>query len=462
MHAARPLHFLMTLLLAGLLAIPACAPKTGTTTLPAEVPDAFSQTGQQELPEKWWTALGDTALNRVMDTALTQNFNLVVGWERLQAAQAVVDREAAALWPDLGANMQAGASFPQPDFVGGENVRLNLQSQYEVDLWGRIHALVDAERFRREASRADYQAGAMTLSAEVALAWFQLAEVRGQQGILQAQVETNEQILRLIRQRLGIGQVRGVDVLRQEQLLSATREELAYVRADIQAQRNRLSVLLGQAPGTTLPALPDTILNPPNLPETGLPLELVRRRPDLQRAFLQVKAADRELAAAISNQYPRLSLSASTSLRSNNLRDVFENWAYSLGANLAAPLLNAGRLRAEVDRSRAVRDQRLYEYGQATLLAFREVEDALAREFHQKQAIGSIEDQIRLAEQSYEQLRLQYFNGTSTYLDVLTALDQLQQLQRNRLSARYLLLEFRISLYRALAGPIDTPKDPTQ
>jgi outer membrane protein TolC len=253
-----------------------------------------------------------------------------------------------------------------------------------------------------------------------------------------------------------------VDVLRQEQLLSATREELAYVRADIQALRNRLSVLLGQAPGTALPALPDTILNPPNLPETGLPLELVRRRPDLQRAFLQVKAADRELAAAISNQYPRLSLSASTSLRSNNLRDVFENWAYSLGANLAAPLLNAGRLRAEVDRSRAVRDQRLYEYGQATLLAFREVEDALAREFHQKEAIGSIEDQIRLAEQSYEQLRLQYFNGTSTYLDVLTALDQLQQLQRNHLSAHYFLLEFRISLYRALAGPIDTPKDPTQ
>lgn len=109
-----------------------------------------------------------------------------------------------------------------------------------------------------------------------------------------------------------------------------------------------------------------------------------------------------------------------------------------------------------------MRDQRLYEYGQATLLAFREVEDALAREFHQKQAIGSIEDQIRLAEQSYEQLRLQYFNGTSTYLDVLTALDQLQQLQRNLLSARYLLLEFRISLYRALAGPIDTPKASTQ
>jgi outer membrane protein TolC len=134
MHAARPLHFLTTLLLAGLLALPACAPRTGTTTLPAEVPDAFSQTGELELPEKWWTALGDTALNRVMDTALTENFNLVVGWERLRAARALADRESAALWPDLEANMQAGASFPQPDFVGGENVRLNLQSQYEVDL----------------------------------------------------------------------------------------------------------------------------------------------------------------------------------------------------------------------------------------------------------------------------------------------------------------------------------------
>ncbi len=319
---------------------------------------------------------------------------------------------------------------------------------------------MDAQRFRRRASRADYQAAAISLSAEVARSWYQLAEARGQREILEAQAETNERILQLLRRRLGIGQVQSVDVLRQEQLLAATREQLAYVQADLQLLQNRLAVLLGWVPQAGLPASPDTLPSPPPLPETGLPLELVRQRPDLQRAFLRVKAADEELAAAISNQYPRLSLSASTSLRSNNVDDIFENWAYSLGANIAAPLFNAGRLRAEVGRSRAVREQRLYEYGQATLLAFQEVEDALAQEQQQAQAIRRIREQIGLAERAYEQLQLQYFNGTGSYLDVLTALDELQQLRRALLSARYLLLDYRIALYRALSGaPPSAPTD---
>jgi len=330
-----------------------------------------------------------------------------------------------------------------------------LRSQYEVDLWGRIHSLVDAERFRRGASGADYQAAAISLSAEVARAWYQLAEARGQLDIVNAQLQNNEKILRLIRQRLGTGQVRGVDVLRQEQLLAGTREQRTYILANIRLLENRLSVLLGDRPQDRLPTVPDTLRSPPPLPATGIPLDLVRQRPDLQRAFYQVQAADEELAAAISNKYPRLSLNASTSLRSNNFRDVLDSWAYSLAGNIAAPLLNAGQLRAEVDRSRSVRQQRLYEYGQSTLTAFREVEDALAQEQNQAQAITALEDQLRLAEQAYDQLRLQYFNGTSTYLDVLTALDQMQQLRRDLLSARYLLMDYRIALCRALAAAPD-------
>lgn len=450
-------QYLTTLSLLSLIAVclSACSPKTTTAELPVKAPAAFSESGAAELPADWWASLGDTALNRVMDTAFTNNFNLVVAWERLQAARAVVERESASLFPDLQANMQSALNFPQPDFVGGENVRLGLRSQYEVDLWGRIHSLVDAERFRRDASGVDYQAAAISLSAEVARAWYQLAEARGQLEIVSAQLENNEKVLRLIRQRLGTGQVRSVDVLRQEQLLASTREQQTYIRANIRLLENRLSVLLGGRPQDRLPALPDTLRSPPPLPATGIPLDLVRRRPDLQRAFYQVQAADEELAAAISNKYPRLSLSASTSLRSNNFRDVLDSWAYSLAGNIAAPLLNAGQLRAEVDRSRSVRQQRLYEYGQATLTAFREVEDALAQEQNQAQAIRALEDQLRLARRAYEQLRLQYFNGTSTYLDVLTALDQMQQLRRDLLSARYLLIDYRIALCRALAAAPD-------
>lgn len=460
MPTQRHTFYALFLLLLAATCLPACSPKTTTAALPVTAPASFSDSGTETLPADWWTSFGDTALNRVMDTAMTNNFNLVVAWERLRAARAVVKRESSSLFPDLQANIQSGVSFPQPDFVGGENVRLGLQSRYEVDLWGRIHSLVDAQRFRRRASAADYQAAAISLSAEVARVWYQLAEARAQLAIIEGQLETNNKILQLIRRRLGTGQVRGVDVLRQEQLIASTQEQRTYVAADVRLLENQLSLLLGDRPQNGLPATPDSLIAPPPLPSTGIPLELVRQRPDLQRAFYEVQAADEELAAAISNKYPRLSLSASTSLRANNVQEVLDSWAYSLAGNIAAPLLNAGQLRAEVSRSEAVRQQRLYEYGQATLIAFREVEDALIQEQNQAQAIAALEEQFRLADQAYEQLRVQYFNGTSNYLDVLTALNQLQQLRRDLLSARYLLLDYRIALCRALAAAPDaTPID---
>jgi outer membrane protein TolC len=115
-----------------------------------------------------------------------------------------------------------------------------------------------------------------------------------------------------------------------------------------------------------------------------------------------------------------------------------------------------------VNRTEAVRTQRLYEYGQAVLTAFQDVEDALIREQKQREQIQNLERQVALGRQAYEQLRLQYFNGAVGYLDVLTALDELQQLRRDLLTARRVLVEDRIALYRALAGGFDTGRGTEQ
>lgn len=448
-----------TLQLCALFALHSCSPKAVDARLPLEAPPTFSNSGTASIPDKWWMAFEDRQLNAIVDTALANNFNLQAAWQRLLAAQAVVGRESSFLVPDLDASLQGGASFPQPDFVGGENVRLGLGSQYEVDLWGRIRSRVDAERFRAEASLADYRAGALSLSAEIVLAWYQLTEARNQVELVQEQVETNEQVLSLIRARFGSGQVRSVDILRQQQLVEAGREQQVIAESRAEAIEHRLAVLLGQPPQEALAFTPDTLPGPPPLPATGLPMELVRRRPDLQVAFHELQAADRDLASAISNKYPRLSLNASVQLRANDIDKVFENWAWSIAGNLLAPILYGGQLRAEVDRNEAVKNQRLYEYGQAVLIAFREVEDALILEQKQGERIQVLEEQLRLIQQTYEQLRTGYFNGATDYLDVLTALGQEQQLRRSLLSARLALLEFRIALYRALAGGFDTERE---
>ncbi|MFB6248284.1 MAG: efflux transporter outer membrane subunit [Salinibacter sp.] len=446
-------------LLAALFVGPLGCTSTSETTAPVAPPDTFSAAGTQAVPDRWWTVFDSERLNALVDTATASNFTLRSAWQRLQAARAVVKRESGALYPDLEASGRAEQRGGTEDaFAVGGNLELGLSSVYEVDLWGRVRARVEAERLRAAATRADYQAAALSLSAEVVRTWVQLAAVRSQRRLIEAQIETNTTVLNLLRNRFETGQIRSPDILRQRQLIESTREQRAAVESRVQVLEHRLAVLLGRSPQAGVEALPDSLPTLPPLPEAGVPTDLVRRRPDVRRAFNRLRAADRDLAAAISDQYPRLTLSASGSTIAGSATDLFETWAYSFAGNLLAPIFRGGELRAEVDRAEAARTQRLYEYGQTILTAFREVEDALARERQQRVQIQRLEEQVDLAQRSYQQLRVQYLNGTGDYLDVLTALDEVQQLRRNLLSAERTLVLNRIALYRALAGAIGTDR----
>jgi outer membrane protein TolC len=127
-----------------------------------------------------------------------------------------------------------------------------------------------------------------------------------------------------------------------------------------------------------------------------------------------------------------------------------------------APIFLGGELRAEVDRTRAVKQRLLYEYGQQVLVAFGEVEDALVLEANQAKRIDNLEVQVELADQSYRQLEIEYFYGAGSYIDVLVAQVSLQELRRTLLSARLDLVEHRISLYRALAGALPSGTEPAE
>nr|NIT56192.1 TolC family protein [Fodinibius sp.]NIW44317.1 efflux transporter outer membrane subunit [Gammaproteobacteria bacterium]NIX02317.1 efflux transporter outer membrane subunit [Phycisphaerae bacterium]NIY24775.1 efflux transporter outer membrane subunit [Fodinibius sp.] len=462
-----PLHSaIVGALLTGLttVVLMSCMQRTTKVSLPLDTPVAFSDSGAQQAPGRWWTAFEDTALNTLVNQALRSNFDLETAWQRLREAQAIVDRESSFLFPDLEAFLEGETGGRQEfeTFETTEQLRLGLTSTYEVDLWGRIGSGVDAEQYRAQATLADYQTAVLSLSAEVVRTWYQLMEARDQMALLVEQIDTNEKVLNLLKSRFGSGQIRSVDILRQRQLLESTREQKIAVESEIQVLKHQLAVLLGRSPQEDIDYASTRLPELPPLPKTGLPVELVRRRPDVQSAYNQLLAADRDLAAAISNQYPRLTLSASIFSRSDDASNLFKDWAHSFAGNLLAPIFYGGRLGAEADRSEAVKMQRLYQYGQATLLAFQEVEDALIREKKQSERINSLEEQVSLARQSYEQLRVEYLNGVSDYIDVLTALTDEQQLRRDLLSAKLVLLEFRIALYRALAGGFETERDAEQ
>lgn len=435
-----------------------CSPKVAHVDLPYDTLQTFSMSGDAETPDRWWLAFEDKSLNAIVDTALQSNLSLKTIWYQLKEAMSVVDIASSAQLPDIFLELQSGISRPEPDFTGGENTQLSLGASYEVDLWGRIRHSVHAEEYRLKASYFEYKTAAISLSGEIAVTWFRLKATKNQLQLINEQIATNEKVLALIRARFASGQVRGVDILRQQQLIEATKEQKIALESTMSILQHQLRILLGQPPGKAIAVSAELPTLPP-LPSTGIPLELVNRRPDVQRAFNSLQAADREVAAAISNKYPRLSLSLTAAIRSNTLTNLLESQALSIYGSLLAPIFFGGRLSAEVDRSQAVKHQLLNAYGQIVLTSFQEVEDALVREIKQRERIKVVAEQVRLAEKTFEQLRIEYLNGSIAYIDVLVTLNQQQQLRRDLIDARLELLEIRIALYRALAGGFETERE---
>lgn len=420
-------------------------------------PERFRASGEVVLARPWWTAFGQPELNREVETALRDNFSLAAAWERVQAAKAVYRRNAADRWPELDAFAEAERGDEENGNNSRDEYRVGLQAGYEVDLWGRIRSRVEAEEFRARATEEDYETAALSLAAEVSRTWMLLTEAVAQERLLEEQLEVNKRALSLLESRFANGQSPAADVLRQELLTEATRERLLQAKSRRAVLQNLLAVLKGRSPSGAQAPEPGSLPDLPPLPATGLPAELLQRRPDLKAAYLRVEATNRDLAAAVRDRFPRLNLTASLETAAQDPSGLFEEWTNQLAASLIGPILDGGQRAAEVRRRRALERERLNLYAQAAVEAFREVEDALVREKRRKERLRSLRRQLRLAGETYEQLRTEYFNGAGNYLDVLTALTDRQDLRRTLLQARRELLETRIALYRALAGAAKDP-----
>lgn len=451
------------------VALTGCSAAPPPAASPVAIPPAFSRTGEAVLAERWWASFADHDLDALVEQGLAGNFDLRAAWDRLGQAEAVARREGAALFPSLDAEAsttrtELTQSAARGSGAGGRNdIRLGVAAAYEIDLWGRLRATRAAARRDAEARAADVETAAITLSAEIAAAWFELVEQRRQLDVVDRQIETNERVLELLGVRYRAGQVQASDVLRQRQLLEATRGELPALEARAAVLGHLVAALVGAAPGAlALPAARSLPALPP-LPATGLPAAVVGRRPDVARAFAEVLAADRRLDAAKADRYPRLLLSGGAAFAAEDLRDLFDNWIATFSANLIAPLVDGGRRQAEVDRVRATVSERVNVYGQTLLTALREVEDALVREHWQRRRIELLERELATSNAVVGRIRDQYLFGASGYLDVLEALATNQSLQRRVETAHRELLAIRIDLHRAVAGtlPLERPAPAT-
>lgn len=429
--------------------------------LTIQPPDSFSRSGQNPLPDKWWEAFKDEALNRLIEKALENNPTLLATWDRLRQAEETAVRDGAPRFPFLNGNSNASRSRTNTN-IQTDRFAVGLSVAYELDLWGRVRAFGSAARFDAQSSQEDLTAAAITLSSQMAKTWYNLLEQRGQLALLEKQISTNEKVLQLVTLRFRQGVAGAADVLRQKQLVEQTRGNTKDVRAQIGTLTHQLAILLGKPPKSLV--IPDdpVLIQLPPLPNTGLPGELIQRRPDVQAVFYQVQAADARVAAAIAERFPRIDLAGSIT---TNLTPtltggafatapggLFANWLATVSAQIVAPIFNAGARAAQVDLTKATRSEVLHNYEFTVLQAFQEVENALIQEAQQREKTSSLEEQFHIATQVIERLRARYLNGATAYLDVLNALNSQQELERQILTARRTLIDFRVDLAKALAG----------
>ncbi len=428
----------------------ACSSSQLASRDPVSLPPSFSSSGEAALPDRWWTTFEDAILDRLIAQALSSNFNLMSGWDRLDQAAARARRAGAALWPSLNGEAAAGYTFSNGDDFA--NFSLGLAASYELDLFGRIRSTRDAAAFDVLATEENLKAMAISLSAEVASTWYQLVERRAQLGLLGRQDETNRQMLDLVTIRFRSGQATAADLLQQSQLVESNRGDQIELKAQIELLQHQLAVLQGQVPGTASAPTADELIVLPPLPRTGLPAELVQRRPDVRSAFAQLHAADRRVAAAIADRFPRLSLAARGSTSAPDMRDLFSNWLVNLSANLLGPIFDGGQRKAEVALARATLQDAFHQYGQTMLIALKEVEDALTRERSAREGLDSLERQLEFSAQVIERTRDSYSKGAESFMRVLDTMLRHQALERAKISSQLNLVQYRIGLCRALAG----------
>ncbi len=428
----------------------ACAVIPERSGVGVDLPVQFAQPGEVTTPAAWWNAFPEPELETLMQQAFRDNPGLAVVQARLRAADASLRGSRADLFPSL--NLSATATDGFADSTAEAVSQVGLAAAYELDLWARLRHLRGADLLEAQATAQDVETARMTLASSVATLWFQIGAARERLTLIQSDRQNYEITLKLIELRFRQGLLSAGNVLQQRQLLESTRSSEAAASSELAQLRNALGEILGGDWRDDWSGASDWQV--PALPRTGVPAETVMNRPDVQQAWLRVMAADHDVAAAIAARFPQLELSVSYSSTDAGVLQLFDQWIGSLTASLLGPVFDGGGRRAEVDRQRAVLDQRVAEFREQTLVAFREIQDALAAERALQKQVASLEQQQALADAAVQSLLVQLRNGTSDFPSLLGAQVDFSAVKRELLTARQQRIENRISLYRALAGAL--------
>lgn len=411
------------------------------------------EAGDHAVPEAWWRELGSPELDALMDEAFRSAPDLRTGLARLDQARAAAARTGAALWPSVTGDGDAARNWSkarQRNVIEADAYGLGLAASYELDLWGRVRSLRNADALEAEASREDLRTVALSLSGEIAEAWVSLCSAREQLAVLDAQQRTNADIESTLILRFANSLASALDVLQQREAVAENTTRIIAVQAEAARLENRLHLLLGKAPGSldfsAAARLPQAL----PFPDTGLPADLLRDRPDIRASWRRLQEAGWDVAAARADRMPALRLTGRFEQNGPDVERIFDNWLANLAASLTAPIFDGGARAAEVERQQAIRAERLAAYEKAVFTALSEVDTGVSDVLKQSDLIDALDLQLEAARSALQSARVRYQNGVLEYDTVLSLLLKVQGLERGRIQAKATLLNFQTGLCRAL------------
>ncbi len=415
----------------------------------------------------WWTAFGDAQLDALEADALRNNQNLKAVAARYDQAKATLASVASAQYPAVGLNasgqrFKISADRPQTNYATRSmstvqnEIQVGAAVSYELDLFGRVRRNVEAAQASSEQARDDFANARLVLSADLASSYFALRELDTEIDVVKRSIDLQQKALDYVSARHDLGAVSGLDLLQQRAQLDATRTQAQLLIQQRAQVETAIATLVGApAPEFSLP--PRVVpINAPTLP-TGMPSDLLQRRPDVASAERAMAAANAQIGVARAAYFPRITLSPDLGWDATRFAGLFTVPAllWSVGGSLSQPLFEGGKLKAGVDFAQAGYVAAQASYRQTVLTAFQEVQNAvtglsvLAQAA--QQASAAVDDARKLVSLAQDR----YAGGLTPFIDVLTAQQQLLTSERQAVQIQGQRAALVVFLAKALGGGWD-------
>lgn len=421
--------------------------------------------GSESIKLDWWTEFGDPYLNTLVERAISNNLSIQIAAARVAEAGTLIGAAEAQRLPTVTGSAATQGTF-QGTFRGRSSLSRTVTNVgaslgWELDIWGKLKKGVEAQEANYQASEADWRAIWLIIVSDVATTYFFIRQLDEQTAAQERSLKAAEHIVSVYTIQAQIGLKTRSDVMTQHAELNFIKTGLLELQRQRTLAENALATLLGTPAGdfhVPIAALEDTV----RLPEvpTGLPSDILKRRPDVLAAEYRVLAVHDLVGQARLAQLPSIRFSVDGGAN-NLLSSAIAAWTFGLGPSIDIPIFDPG-LQAAIKTNEAVAKTTEQEYRLTVISAFQEVEDALVSLNNHKVQRVQILDRLKQLEGVAGRVRKELDMGLVTQLQVLEIERTLRDASLDRLSNHQQLLADTITLYKALGGGWPTTMVRTQ